>query len=89
MNGTVPGLRLNCAVRPESRRILRNGDVASNAFGAKVTELVYLGPATECIVELPGAVSPVLLTVNQKLKSGKGQNVGIGFDPNDVVVLTD
>ena len=89
LNGTVFGQRLNCAVRPDSLRILRNGDVASNAFDARVTELVYWGSATECVVEWPGAISLVLLTVNQKPELGKGQTVRVGFDPSDVVVLTD
>lgn len=61
----------DCATPPA-----RNGMIKSVA---KITELVYLGHATECVVELPGAASLIPLSVNQKLELEKGQDVRIGF----------
>jgi len=77
------------AIRPEKVRLGGPADVgAINVFPGRLREMVYLGAAVECRVELNGGFVVNTLQSGAFASSAeRGQPVSIRVDPHDVIVL--
>jgi putative spermidine/putrescine transport system ATP-binding protein len=89
-DGSRPGDRVECALRPEYVELTNgNGDV-DNAFPARVVERIYLGELTKLRVELRSGDT---LTVSQQTRLGlhgmeEGQVVTVGWTCGDAVIVS-
>ncbi|MEX2213195.1 MAG: ABC transporter ATP-binding protein [Phycisphaeraceae bacterium] len=85
---------VTCCVRPEAIRILSpkatdEGSDGANTFTAKRLDTTYLGEVAQHHLLLPGKVKVTVFELNPKPQKFNGDEVRVGFDPEDVVVLKD
>ena len=81
---------VTCSVRPEAIRILdasATGD--ANSFTAKRLDTTYLGEVAQHHLLMPGEVKVTVFELNPKPQRFNGDQVNVGFAPEDVVVLRD
>lgn len=82
-----PGTKVTCSVRPESVRVLDDHSSLENTIAGRTLDAVYLGHATECVVEV--APDVILTTLGLRIQAipRVGEALRVGFDARDVVVL--
>lgn len=79
----------NVMVRPESVRILADGQSADNAFEGTVTDVIMLGGVVRVITRLPEGLdvsSKHLLSASMRVKEGDA--IRVGWDRADATLLT-
>jgi putative spermidine/putrescine transport system ATP-binding protein len=76
--------------RPESLRILENGEQADNILEGTVTDVIMLGGVSRCFVRLDSGelVSSKSLTLAGGPRIDRGLRVRLGWSAADTVILT-
>lgn len=82
------GAKVAVAIRPEKVHLGGPADVAvKNVFTGRLKESIYMGAAVEYRVELEGGLTISALQAGAAPGAEPGQQVRIGVDPQNVVVL--
>ncbi len=78
---------VTCSVRPEAMRLLDADEQADNIITASHTETIYLGELAQHSFEIADGQTLKLTEANPRPRQWDG-DARIGFNANDVVVLT-
>lgn len=86
----VPGKgNVTCSVRPEAMRLLDNGNSAENVISGRHVDTMYLGDLAQHTFAVNDDLTIEVTEIKPKPRDWSQEQIKIGFDPDEVVVLLD
>ena len=80
---------VTCSIRPEAIRVLEHGQPRpQNVVKARRRDVIYLGEMAQHLLSIEGDVPVKAFELNPR-RVPEGREVELGFDPHDVVILSD
>jgi len=89
------GVAVTCSIRPESARILENGNVPGrgnsddNSLEGKLTDSVYQGHIAQHTLDVSNTFRLSVHELRPRMRYEAGESLRVTIRPEDVVVLKD